>query len=39
MIDRETARKNMLWGFALFGLCVALFVGTIVVSLIYLAVD
>ncbi len=39
MIDRETARKNLVFGLALFGLFLVLFAGTIVVALIYLAVD
>jgi len=39
MIDRELARKNLVFGLALFGLFLALFAGTIVVALIYLAVD
>jgi hypothetical protein len=33
------ARKNMLWGWALFGVFLALFAGTIVVGLVYLALD
>lgn len=33
------ARKNMLWGWALFGLFVLLFGGTVVVALVYLALD
>ena len=37
-IDPQTARKNMLLGWALFGLFVLLFVGTIAVAFIYLAV-
>ena len=32
------ARKNMLFGWALFGLFVLLFAGTVVVAFIYLAV-
>jgi hypothetical protein len=32
-------RRNMIWGWALVGLMVALAVGTVVVALIYLAVD
>jgi hypothetical protein len=39
MEDRELARKNMLIGWALFGLFVVLFVGTVAAALIYLAVD
>ena len=37
-VDRDVARKNLVLGWALFGLFVALFVGTLVVALIYLAV-
>ena len=33
------ARKNMLWGWALFGVFLLLFAGTIGVALIYLALD
>lgn len=36
--ERELARKNMVFGWALFGLAVALFAGTVVVALIYLSV-
>jgi hypothetical protein len=32
------ARKNMLFGWALFGLFVLLFAGTVVVAFVYLAV-
>ncbi len=32
----EIARKNMLWGWALFGVFCVLFGGTVVVGLIYL---
>jgi hypothetical protein len=39
MLDPELERKNMRLGLALFGLFVLLFVGTAVVSLIYLALD
>ena len=31
------ARKNMLWGWALFGIFVLLFAGTVVVAFVYLA--
>jgi hypothetical protein len=34
--QRELARRNMLWGWALFGLFVALFGGTVAVALVYL---
>ena len=37
-VDRETQHKNLLFGWALFGLSVLLFAGTFVVALIYLAV-
>jgi hypothetical protein len=37
--DRELARKNMLWGWALFGLFVALFAGTVGVAFVYLWLD
>ena len=35
LTDAEIARKNMLWGWALFGLFCLLFVGTAVVALVY----
>jgi hypothetical protein len=38
-IDRDLARRNTLMGLALFGLFVLLFAGTVVVALIYLALD
>ena len=38
-IDRELARKNVRFGLALFGLFVVLFAGTIVVAVVYLALD
>jgi hypothetical protein len=34
----ELARRNVVWGWSLFGLFVALFAGTVLVALIYLAV-
>jgi hypothetical protein len=37
-VDEQTARKNVLFGLALFGVFALLFAGTIVVALIYLAV-
>jgi hypothetical protein len=37
--DRELARKNMLWGWGLFGLFVVLFGGTVGVALVYLWLD
>lgn len=39
MLDPETERKNMLWGWGLFVLFVLLFAGTAAVAFIYLAVD
>ena len=36
--DLQVARRNILWGFALFGLFLLLFAVTVVVALIYLAV-
>ena len=38
-VTPELARKNLLFGWALFALFVVLFGGTIAVALIYLAVD
>ncbi|MBA3841985.1 MAG: hypothetical protein H0X39_05090 [Actinobacteria bacterium] len=37
--EREIARKNMVWGWALFGLFWVLFGGTTLVALIYLWYD
>ena len=37
--DADVARKNMLWGWALFGLFVVLFGGTVAVAFIYLWLD
>jgi hypothetical protein len=37
--DREIARKNILWAWALFGLFWLLFGGTVVVALVYLWLD
>ena len=37
--DAELARKNMRWGWALFGLFWVLFAGTVAVSFIYLSLD
>lgn len=39
MIDRELARKNLRLGLALFGLFLVLFAGTVIVALVYLAID
>jgi len=38
-VDRDLARKNMIIGWALFGLFVVLFLTTIGVALIYLQLD
>lgn len=37
--DAELARKNLVFGLALFGLFVLLFAGTIGVAFLYLALD
>jgi hypothetical protein len=37
--ERALARKNMLWGWALFGLFLVLFAGTVGVALAYLWLD
>jgi hypothetical protein len=37
--DRELARKNLLWGWALFGLFWVVFGGTIGIALVYLWLD
>jgi hypothetical protein len=37
--EAALARKNLVFGFVLFGIFVLLFVGTVVVALIYLALD
>jgi hypothetical protein len=37
-VDEQTARKNVLFGLALFGVFLLLFAGTIVIAFIYLAV-
>ena len=39
MLPPELARKNVTLGLALFGVFVLLFAGTIVVGLVYLALD
>ena len=36
LTDAEIARKNMLWGWALFGVFCVLFGGVLLVGLIYL---
>jgi len=35
LTDEEIAHKNMLWGWALFGLFWVLFGGTVLVALVY----
>jgi hypothetical protein len=37
--DAELARKNLMWGLALFGIALAIAGGTIVIALIYNAVS
>jgi hypothetical protein len=37
--ERELARKNLVWGWALFGVFVVLFGGTVLVALAYLWLD
>jgi hypothetical protein len=39
VIDRETERKGLMIGWALFALFVALFAGSIGIALLYLALD
>ncbi len=39
MLDPETERKNLLWGWGLFVLFLLIFAGTVAVAFIYLAVD
>ncbi len=39
VLEREIARKNMVWGWALFGLFCVLFGGTVLVALAYLWLD
>jgi hypothetical protein len=39
VIDRETERKNLLWGWGLFALFVVVFAGSFGVALLYLALD
>lgn len=39
MTDPELARKNNLWGWALFGVFLVLFGGTFAVAFLYLAAD
>jgi hypothetical protein len=37
--DAELARRNLRFGWALFGLFVLLFIGTLLVALLYLQLD
>jgi hypothetical protein len=37
--ERALAHKNLVWGWALFGLFVALFAGTVLIALAYLWLD
>ena len=37
-VDRELARKNLVLGWALFGVFLLILVGTVLVALLYLAV-
>ena len=37
--DRDLERRNLIWGWALFGLFLILFAGTFGVALLYLALD
>jgi hypothetical protein len=37
--ERELARKNLVWGWALVGLFAALFAGTMLIALAYLWLD
>jgi hypothetical protein len=39
MTDAELARKNLIWGLALFGLYLLLLGLTVVIALVYLALD
>ena len=39
MTGPEVERKNMIWGFALFGMFLVLFGLTVAVAFIYLALD
>lgn len=38
-MDRRAERRNLLWGWALFGLFLLLFGGSFAVALLYLAFD
>jgi hypothetical protein len=39
VIDRETERRSIMIGWALFALVIALFAGSVGVALLYLALD
>ena len=39
MVDPELERRNMIFGWTLFGLFALLFAGTVGVALLYLALD
>ena len=39
MLDKETERKNLLWGWGLFVLFVLIAAGTVAVAFIYLSLD
>jgi hypothetical protein len=39
VLERELARKNLVWGWALAGLFVVLFAGTVLIALAYLWLD
>lgn len=39
MLPPEVARRNVVWGLALFLVFLVLFAGTVLVAVIYLAVD
>lgn len=39
MLDPELERRNMVFGWALFGVFLLLFAGTVGVALLYLALD
>ncbi|MDQ2983641.1 MAG: hypothetical protein M3R70_06930 [Actinomycetota bacterium] len=38
-VDEQLARKNMIWGWSLFALCILIFAGTFAVAYVYLALD
>ena len=39
MLDPELERKNLIWGWLLFGLFWVLFAGTVAIAFVYLALD